>query len=142
MRLAKRILVNPEAYYPAIHLAVDVQGWKPDDDFSGKLHCKSKKRSQHNAMDGMWSSTCRKYPVSTTTVNPTPLVVPMPYNWRVYNKTVQARKIDKFDYIENKWQTSTQLDDDTFGYDPERDVFRIEDPFPSLSDSTVCTGKL
>ncbi len=128
MRLAKRILVSPEAYYPAIHLAVDVQGWAPDHDFSDKMRCKSKKRTQFNAMDrvefNLSEISCiydRGQSYSFGCANAVQMAV--------YNKTIQARKIDKFDYMEHKWQASTQLDEDTFGYDPEREVFRIETRF-------------
>ena len=44
----------------------------------------------------------------------------------IYNKTIQARTVDKFDYMEHKWDESTKLDDCTSGYDPEQDVFRVE----------------
>lgn len=44
----------------------------------------------------------------------------------VYNKTIQAKSIDKFDYIEHKWEESTRLSDGSVGYDVEQDVFRVE----------------
>ena len=44
----------------------------------------------------------------------------------IYNKTIQARTTDKFDYMEHKWHESTKLEDGSSGYNPDQDVFRVE----------------
>ncbi|MRI32612.1 hypothetical protein EOPP23_06375 [Endozoicomonas sp. OPT23] len=127
-RLADRILVGAEAYYPAIHLAVDIQGWEPAQDFAHRMHSKSKKCSQYNGLEitefnlheitGVYE---KGQSFCFGSANASQLAV--------YNKTLQAKKIDKFDYMEHKWRNSTLLDDGSSGYDPDRDVFRIETRF-------------
>ena len=110
------------------HLAVDVQGWEPEKEFADKMKCKSKKCSQFNGLDivefnlheitGMYERGQSFLFGSAGRVQ-----------LSVYNKTLQAQKVDKFDYMEYKWKNSTLLDDGSSGYDSEREVFRIETRF-------------
>ncbi|KEI71425.1 hypothetical protein [Endozoicomonas elysicola] len=123
--IAKMILRCAEPHYPAIHLAVDVQGWKPDNDLSERMTCKSRRVSNYFGIDK-----------AEFTVSDVSCVYDRAQSFKfgsagavqlaIYNKTIQARDFDKFDYMEHKWQESTQLDDGSSGYDPESDVFRFE----------------
>ncbi|MRI32695.1 hypothetical protein EOPP23_06805 [Endozoicomonas sp. OPT23] len=124
-KIANKVLNCAEAHYPAIHLAVDVQGWKPDNDLSERMVCRSRRISQYQGFDkaefNLSEISCT-YDRSQSFKFGSAGAVQM----AIYNKTIQARSIDKFDYIEHKWEESTQLKDDTSGYDSEQDVFRTE----------------
>ncbi len=127
-KLSERILVGAEAYYPAIHLAVDVQGWAPERDFTHQMKCKSKKCSQYTGLEivefnlhEITGTYDRGQSFAFGHANAVQL--------SVYNKTIQAKKIDKFDYMEHKWKNSTMLEDGTHGYDSDKEVFRIETRF-------------
>ncbi|MGB0361105.1 MAG: hypothetical protein ACPGEF_06840, partial [Endozoicomonas sp.] len=124
-RLSEFILVGAETYFPAIHLAVDVQGWEPDQVLSQRMLCKSKKCSQYNAMglvEFNLSEISGIYEKGQSYAFGTASGVQL----AIYNKTIQSRKIDKLDYMEHKWKQGTLQSDDTHTYDPEKDVFRIE----------------
>ena len=124
-KIASEILICPEAHYPAIHLAVDMQGWKPDNNLSDRMLCRSRRVAQYNGIDKA------EYNVSEVSC-----VYDRSQSFKfgaagavqlaIYNKTIQARTVDKFDYMEHKWDESTKLDDGSSGYDPEQDVFRVE----------------
>ena len=124
-KIASKILVCPEAHYPAIHLAVDMQGWKPDNNLSDRMLCRSRRVAQYNGIDKA------EYNVSEVSC-----VYDRSQSFKfgaagavqlaIYNKTIQARTVDKFDYMEHKWHESTKTKDGTSGYEPEQDVFRVE----------------
>ncbi len=124
-KIAKRILNCAEPHYPAIHLAVDVQGWKPDNELSERMLCRSRRVAQYNGMDKAefhMSEISSIYDRSQSFKFGAAGAVQL----AIYNKTIQARTIDKFDYMEHKWNESTKLKDGSSGYNPEQDVFRVE----------------
>ena len=123
--IAKKVLRCAEPHYPAIHLAVDVQGWKPDNELSERMTCKSRRIAQFNGIDKAEfnvSEVSCIYDRSQSFKFGSAGAVQM----AIYNKTIQAKTIDKFDYMEHKWEQSTQLKNGCSGYDPESDVFRFE----------------
>ncbi|WP_422450448.1 MULTISPECIES: hypothetical protein [unclassified Endozoicomonas] len=124
-KIARKILNCAEPHYPAIHLAVDIQGWKPDSDFSERMLCRSRRVSQYNGIDKAefnFSEISGIYDRSQSFKFGSAGAVQL----AVYNKTIQAKSIDKFDYIEHKWEESTKLSDGNVGYDAQHDVFRVE----------------
>ncbi|MGI9280962.1 MAG: hypothetical protein ACR2PX_15255 [Endozoicomonas sp.] len=124
-KIAARILKCAEPHYPAIHLAVDMQGWKPDNDLSERMVCRSKRIAQFNGIDKAefhFSEISSIYDRSQSFKFGSPSAVQL----AIYNKTIQARTIDKFDYMEHKWNESTKLKNGSSGYDSEQDVFRVE----------------
>ncbi|OED44143.1 hypothetical protein ACH42_08315 [Endozoicomonas sp. (ex Bugula neritina AB1)] len=124
-KIAGRILNCAEAHYPAIHLAVDVQGWMPDNELSERMQCRSRRVAQYNGIDhaefNLSEISCN-YDRSQSFKFGSAGAVQL----AIYNKTIQARTIDKFDYMEHKWDESTKLQDGSSGYDPDADVFRVE----------------
>ena len=124
-KIAKRILRCGEPHYPAIHLAVDVQGWKPDDDLSNKMLCKSRRVCNFNGIDKaeyhLAEVSCVYDRGQSFTFGSTGAV-----QLGIYNKTLEAKYRDKFDYMEHKWKEGTKLNDGTHGYNPKNDVFRFE----------------
>lgn len=126
-KIASKLLLSPQPNYPAIHLAVDVQGWCPPDDFMNSVKCRSRRISQYNTFDSLefkHSDIACNYDRGQSYKFGAASSVQL----AVYNKTVQSRVVDKLDYMEHKWTTDTVSDKHlcTTGYDPERDVTRIE----------------
>ncbi|MGI9278291.1 MAG: hypothetical protein ACR2PX_01485 [Endozoicomonas sp.] len=52
-KIANKLLISPVPNYPAIHLAVDVQGWFPPEDFVNSVKCRSRRISQYNTFDSL-----------------------------------------------------------------------------------------
>ena len=124
-KIARKILVCPEAHYPAIHLAVDMQGWKPDNNLSERMLCRSRRVAQYNGIDkaeyNVSEVSCIYDRSQSFKFGATGAV-----QLAIYNKTIQARTVDKFDYMEHKWHESTKTEEGSSGYDPDQDVFRVE----------------
>lgn len=124
-KIARRILHCAEPHYPAIHLAVDMQGWKPDNNLSERMLCRSRRVAQFNGIDTAEynvSEVSCIYDRSQSFKFGAAGAVQLAIN----NKTIQARTVDKFDYMEHKWDESTKTEEGASGYDPEQDVFRVE----------------
>ncbi len=126
-KIANKLLVSPQPNYPAIHLAVDVQGWFPPDDFVNTVKCRSRRISQYNTFDSLefkhsdiacTYDRCQSFKFGAASS----------VQLAVYNKTVQSRVVDKLDYMEHKWTSanSTEKHLSSHGYDSEKDVTRIE----------------
>ncbi|MGI9282867.1 MAG: hypothetical protein ACR2PX_24995 [Endozoicomonas sp.] len=147
-KIAKRILKSSEPHYPAIHLAVDMQGWKPDNNLSERMLCRSRRVAQFNGID------TAEYNVSEVSC-----IYDRSQSFKfgaagavqlaIYNKTIQARTVDKFDYMEHKWDESTKTEEGASGYGPDQDVFRVEVRFHhsviqqfALGTSNTDTGEI
>ncbi|WP_062265424.1 hypothetical protein [Endozoicomonas arenosclerae] len=126
-KIANKLLVSPKPNYPAIHLAVDVQGWFPPEDFVNSVKCRSRRISQYNTFDSLefkhsdiscTYDRCQSFKFGAASS----------VQLAVYNKTVQSRVVDKLDYMEHKWTSarSTEKHLSCQGYDSEKDVTRIE----------------
>ena len=124
-KIAKKVLVGAEAHYPAIHLAVDIQGWRPDNELSERMHCRSRRSAQFNGFDkaefNLSEISCT-YDRSQSFKFGSAGAVQL----AIYNKTIQARTNDKLDYMEHKWQETTKTEEGSFGYEQDNDVFRFE----------------
>lgn len=100
-RIAKKVLLGAEAHYPAIHLAVDIQGWRPDNELSERMHCRSRRSAQFNGFDkaefNLSEISCT-YDRSQSFKFGSASAVQL----AIYNKTIQARTNDKLDYMEHK----------------------------------------
>ncbi len=123
--IAERILVTPEIHYPAIHLALDLQGWKPEKNLCDKVICRSNRISNYQGIDELSFNLSRiscvygqaqsfKFGHAAST------------QLAIYNKSLQAKETDKLDYMRSKWRRFTENDKGESSYSPKEEVFRIE----------------
>ncbi len=107
--LAAAVLSHCETNQAAVHIALDVQGWKPPRDLVDRMHCRSCRVRQISGIeriefDGNASVYGRGETYMFGSANGLQL--------SIYNKTLQARATDKLDYWESVWAT---LNGDPFG---------------------------
>lgn len=121
--IAEKILRVPEPHYPAIHLAVDIQGWEPEHDLADKVACRSRRVAQYNGFENIefnfYYISCVYDRCQSFKFGPATSV-----QLAIYDKTIQSRDSDKLDYIQNKWEKYTSKQGRA--YDSDRDVFRVE----------------
>ncbi|MBB2494490.1 hypothetical protein [Aquipseudomonas ullengensis] len=121
---ASHLLSHVERNQCAVHLALDVQGWKPPVDLVARMHCNAK---VHRDISGIseisWATKSSVYGRGETSMFGSASGVQL----AIYNKTEQARAIDKLDYWESVWKRRNSFDEaDPANYDPQSDVWRIE----------------
>ncbi|MDH4870601.1 hypothetical protein [Pseudomonas sp. BN515] len=122
--LARQILTLCEASQCAVHLAVDFQGWKPSTDLVSRMRCKSRNVRQ---FDGIGSIEFDEMAATYSRGQSFLFGSAGALQCALYNKTTQARAIDKLDYWENRWRDSDNpFEADPTNYDPDQDVYRIE----------------
>lgn len=126
--LAGYVLSDGELNQTAVHLALDVQGWIPPADTVARMHCRSRKVRDISGIDsiefyGKSSVYGRGETYMFGSANS--------MQFSMYNKTLQARTIDKLDFWEQVWRkTDNPFDDsDPTNYDPEQPVTRLEARF-------------
>ncbi len=121
--IADNILRVPTSHYPAIHLAVDIQGWEPEHDLADKVACRSRRVAQYNGFENIEFhfshvscvyDRCQSFKFGPSTS----------LQMAIYDKTIQSEAIDKLDYVRHKWERYTTAHGGS--YDPDRDVFRVE----------------
>lgn len=108
----------------AVHIALDFQGWTPPDDFSARMHCKATTR---RAFDGIsrveWADKAAVYGRGQSYMFGSAGAC----QFALYNKTAQARSIDKLDWWEREWRQNDSFDlGDPANYDPQQPVWRAE----------------
>ncbi|MFT0137245.1 hypothetical protein ACEK07_04190 [Alcanivoracaceae bacterium MT1] len=114
--LADQVLTHATAHQAAVHIAMDVQGWAPPQDFQPHLHCRSRRVRQYDGIDNIeWASASATYGRGESWLFGSPSGIQL----AVYDKTKEAIAKDKLDYWRSVW---SQAD----GYQEERQVFRIE----------------
>jgi len=121
---ASELLSHLELNQCAVHLALDLQGWKPPVDLVARMHCRAR---NHRDISGIseitWATKSSVYGRGETSMFGSANGVQL----AIYNKTEQARATDKLDYWESVWKRRDSFDDnDPDNYDPEADVWRIE----------------
>jgi len=109
----------------AIHLALDVQGWEPSDDFLQRLTTRSRRIYAHDAVESA-SFTLSEAAVTygdrqTITVGSVKAV-----QLCVYDKTEEAKKSDKLALMESIWRGRDPKEVYNPEYDPEQPVRRVE----------------
>lgn len=123
--LAIQVLTDIEPNQCAIHLAVDLQGWEPPRDLVARMHCRSRRVREITGIDSVdWAGKSSVYGDGETYM----FGAASGLQLSIYNKTRQARHIDKLDYWQGIWHRhDNPFDaDDPQNYDPEQDVWRIE----------------
>lgn len=123
--IAGNVLACVERNQCAVHLALDFQGWAPSADFVARLHCKAQAQRRFDGVQSFeWADKAAVYGRGQSFLFGSPGGVQL----AVYNKTAQAKAIDKLDYWQSVWRrTDNPFDaDDCANYDAEAPVWRIE----------------
>lgn len=123
-QLAELVLDDWEYNQSAVHIAVDVQGWEPPKDFVDKLSCRSNYQRQFNTIDSVdFANLAVTYNRGQSYLFGSPSGI----QFAVYNKTVQAKAIDKLDFWRSVWKRQDNpFEDAPYNYDPEKPVWRLE----------------
>ncbi|WP_165671914.1 hypothetical protein [Metapseudomonas otitidis] len=123
-RYASAILSHLDINQCAVHLALDVQGWKPPADLVARMHCRARTHRDISGINQIsWATKSSTYGRGETSMFGSASGVQL----CIYNKTEQARATDKLDYWESVWRRRDSFDyHDPNNYDPDADVWRIE----------------
>ncbi|MFT0632286.1 hypothetical protein ACMFY5_09210 [Pseudomonas sihuiensis] len=121
---ADHVLTNVERNQCAVHLALDLQGWQPPADLVARMHCRARAaRDISGIKEIQWTLESATYGKGQSYLFGSAGGVQL----GIYNKTEQARSIDKLDYWENVWKRRDSFDEaDPDNYNPEQDVWRVE----------------
>ncbi|WP_027329104.1 hypothetical protein [Marinimicrobium agarilyticum] len=122
--LANEVLDDFDFNQSAVHIAVDVQGWEPPSDIVARMHCRSNHVRQFDSMDSIeFASHSATYNRGQSYLFGTASGVQL----AIYNKSIQAKAVDKLDYWESVWKRQDNpFEDAPYNYDPEKPVWRIE----------------
>lgn len=123
--LAREVLIHMERNQCAVHLALDVQGWVPMADLSTRMHCKARAQREISGISEIsWAAKASVYGRGETFMFGSANGIQL----SIYNKTEQAKAIDKLDYWEAVWSRSDNPfdDEDPANYQSEQAVWRIE----------------
>ena len=121
---AAAVLTHRELNQCAVHLALDLQGWKPPVDLVARMHCKARTHRDISGINEInWATKSSVYGRGETSMFGSAGGVQL----AIYNKTEQARATDKLDYWESVFKRRDSFDEgDPDNYDPEADVWRVE----------------
>ncbi len=122
--LAGEILDDWQFNQSAVHIAVDLQGWEPPTDLVARMHCRSNHVRQFDSMDSIdFASHSATYNRGQSFLFGSASGVQL----AIYNKSIQAKAIDKLDYWQSIWKRQDNpFEDAPYNYDPEKPVWRIE----------------
>lgn len=123
--LAVQLLTQCEANQCAVHLALDVQGWYPPADLVARMHCRARAQRDFSGVERIeYDERAAVYGRGKSFLFGSASGMQL----AIYDKTAQARAIDKLDYWESVWRrTDNPFDEsDPFNYDPALPVWRIE----------------
>ena len=124
-RLAGESMSNVAPKQCAVHLALDFQGWTPPEDIVARMHCKA---TAQRSFDGIsrfeWADKSATYGRGQSYLFGSAGACQL----GLYNKTLQAKAIDKLDWWEGVWRRGDNPFDasDACNYDPEAPVWRAE----------------
>ncbi|NQD81604.1 hypothetical protein HP436_15650, partial [Pseudomonas sp. CrR14] len=121
---ASAVLTHREINQCAVHLALDLQGWKPPVDLVARMHCRARTQRDISGINEInWTTKSSTYGRGETFMFGSASGVQL----AIYNKTEQARATDKLDYWESVWKRRDSFDpQDPDNYDPDADVWRVE----------------
>lgn len=141
--IADKALKRMERNQCAVHLALDVQGWEAPEDFDARMHCRARAVRRFDGVKSFeWADKSAIFGRGQSflfgSANGLQLAI--------YNKSLQAKAIDKLDYWESKWRQG----DNPFepeapeNYDSEKPVWRVEFRFhhsvvQQFADGSICT---
>lgn len=122
--LARSFMQNPEPAGCAIHLACDLQGWRPDDDFLSHFVTYARFVRAYDGIEGFelgedWAGYALSYGKGKSET----LMFGKPTSLQccIYDKSSQIKRIDKVDYYTDEWNIYS-----LGAYDPEKPVTRVE----------------
>lgn len=124
-RFAHACMSSVEPNQCAVHLALDFQGWTPPSDIVARLHCKATAQRRFDGINSFeWADKSATYGRGQSYMFGSAGACQL----ALYNKTLQAKAIDKLDWWESVWRRGDNpFDaDDTANYDPEQPVWRCE----------------
>ncbi|WP_251978752.1 hypothetical protein [Salinicola avicenniae] len=123
--IAKRMLAYIEPMGCAVHLALDVQGWKPPKDFMERFVTRSKKVTKISGIDDF---TFKHGSIATTYGNDETFMfgTASALQCCIYNKTKEAHARDKIHFWESVWNKASDDDPTVSDYNPDKEVWRIE----------------
>lgn len=121
---AAAVMTNRERNQCAVHLALDLQGWKPPVDLVARMHCRARTHRDISGINQVtWATKSSVYGRGETSMFGSASGVQL----AIYNKTEQARATDKLDYWERVWRRNDSFDAaDPDNYDQSADVWRVE----------------
>lgn len=121
---ALEILDHCEPRQCAVHIALDFQGWEPSSDFVECMNCKSRAVRRFDGVSSFeFDERTATYGRGQSYLFGSAGACQLGF----YNKTLQARAIDKLDYWEHVWKKSDGFDDnDPTNYNPDLPVWRCE----------------
>ncbi len=121
---AAAVLTHRERNQCAVHLALDLQGWKPPVDLVARMHCRARNHRDISGINEIqWAMKSSVYGRGETSMFGSAGGVQL----CIYNKTEQARATDKLDYWQGVWRARDSFDPaDPQNYDPAADVWRVE----------------
>jgi hypothetical protein len=123
-RLANECMSVVEPKQCAVHLALDFQGWEPSSDFSARLHCKASIQRRFDGVSSVeWADKSAVYGGGQSYMFGSAGACQLGF----YNKTIQAKAIDKLDYWDEVWSRGNNpFEADPADYDPDLPVWRCE----------------
>ncbi|MGC8118275.1 hypothetical protein ACP3VQ_24930 [Metapseudomonas otitidis] len=124
-RFATAALQCMEANQCAVHLALDVQGWKPPKDLMDRLLCRARtRRSITGINEVFYDGEAVSYGNGQSFLFGSASGMQL----AIYDKTLQAYSIDKLDYWQSVWKTMDNpfAPDDDQNYDAKAPVWRVE----------------
>ncbi|TWH71294.1 hypothetical protein LX59_01577 [Azomonas agilis] len=111
-----------EVNQAAVHLALDVQGWKPSADLVAHMHCRARQTREFQGIE----SLCLDSHVSVYGRGETfTFGSASGLQLCIYNKSKQARATDKGDYWHSVWGARNFDEEDLF-FNPAETVWRFE----------------
>lgn len=122
---ASELLDNVEVNQCAVHLALDLQGWKPPVDLVARMHCRARNHRDISGINTVeWATKSSVYGRGETSMFGSASGIQL----CIYNKTEQAKATDKLDYWQSVWRrTDDPFDADSVdNYNADQDVWRIE----------------
>lgn len=107
----------------AVHLACDLQGWEPPQDFASKLTCRSRRITDRSGISELSLDTdiCSVYGAGQSYLFGSASSL----QFALYNKTKESKCSDKLDYFLDRWNAKT-TDFLKPLYNPEETVWRAE----------------
>ena len=114
-----------EAVGVAVHIAVDVQGWKPQEGFSDALVTRARRIVSHESANVVYmdlGEVAMKFNKGQSYLIGSASSCQM----AVYRKDVQAKAVDKLDFWQSIWRRVPGEDFDVLAYDESLPVWRIE----------------